>query len=409
MVKKYQKISSREISKRKFDALLDTLPSLQEPLTKRPSTSHQNETVSENSSEGIIADNLAGPDKTGSDDIQIDNSEVYHEFESSGDLREIFVFKKNEIFLGVPVNFVSEITNEYGKISQLNNFLRSCLGTIDFRGVLLPIFDSYDCHLRANSLDVLEKSKVQTIDIEAIIALNYNNVKFALTMDTHVGIFKLQNKKNFDRENNVDGHSTLLDDVFMFNGENVFIISPQKIAQLVTSEFKSQLALTSNDNKQVTRDQRIEKDTGEKSYLIVGMRDSKIAVELSNVLEILEGIEVTPLYQISDFLRGLINLRGQVLGCVDLSKFLNQNQTILDERNKFVVLSSNDVEFAICVDETFGISKLSTSDFQETSRVFSDLTHNFFTNFHRSNETVIFIFQPDAFVTSEEILQYSGK
>ena len=409
MVKKYQKISSKEISKRKFDALLDSLPSLQEPLSKRLSTSHQNETVSANSPEGIIADNFEEPKKTGSDDIQIDDPEVYHEFESLGDLREIFVFKKNEIFLGVPVNFVSEITNEYGKISLLNNFLRSCLGTIDYRGVLLPIFDSYDCHLSANSLDVLEKSKVQAIDVEAIIALNYNDVKFALTMDTHVGIVKLENKKNFDRENHGDSHSTLLDDVFMYNGENVFIISPQKVAQLVTHEFKSQLALTSNENKQVTHDQRIEKDTGEKSYLIVGMRDSKIAVELSNVLEILEGIEVTPLYNVSEFLRGLINLRGQVLGCVDLSKFLNQNQTILDERNKFVVLSSNDVEFAICVDETFGISKLSTSHFQETSKVFSDLTHNFFTNFHRSDKTVTFIFQPDAFVTSEEIQQYSGK
>jgi purine-binding chemotaxis protein CheW len=416
--KKFKKISPKKISKQKFDALIDALPSA-DPIQKDKPSQLIEETLSEMESVpvaeelpvskaeslGALARTEYENEKDTGSDHRI-RGQAFSKLENE-EYGEIFVYRKNDVIFGIPVAYVSEITNEYSTISPLKNFIRSCIGTTDYRGKLLPIFDSFDCHLKSHGAVEPEKQYDNAVGAGAIIAIQFNGINYALTMDTHIGIVRFQNEGDFSvtDENNAD--SGFLLDIIMYNGENLFVFSPKKIAHLVSSEFKTQISINSEGSAEHSKlsEQNIKRT--EIAHLVIGLRDSKIAIELSSVVEIVEGAEVTPLYKVSDFILGLINLRGQVLGCVDLSKFLNQDPTIIDERNKFVVLTSGGVDFAICVDQTYGINEIPTINFQETSRVFSEISQKFFPNFHKENDSVTFVFRPDVFVLSEEVMPYS--
>jgi len=416
--KKFKKISPKKISKQKFDALIDALPNA-DPIQKDIPSKLIEETLSEIKSVPDAGELLSSKAKSvaasarteyeNEKDIGSDHQikvKAVSKLENE-EYGEIFVYRKNDVIFGIPVAYVSEITNEYSRISPFKNFIRSCIGTTDYRGKLLPIFDSFDFHLKSHDAVESEKQDYNAVGAGAIIAIQFNGINFALTMDTHIGIVRLQDEGDLSVTDENDTGSGFLSDIIMYNGENLFVFSPKKIAELVSSEFKTQISINAEGSAKNSNlsEQSIKRT--EIAHLVIGLRDSKIAIELSSVVEIVEGAEVTPLYKVSDFIRGLINLRGQVLGCVDLSKFLNQDPTIVDERNKFVVLTSGGVDFAICVDQTYGINEIPTISFQETSRVFSEISQKFFPNFHKENDSVTFVFRPDVFVSSEEVLLYS--
>ena len=74
-------------------------------------------------------------------------------------------------------------------------------------------------------------------------------------------------------------------------------------------------------------------------------------------------------------IRGLINLRGQVLACLDISDDLNLPLRQLEENNQFVVLKSEDAELALCVDKVTGIRRIPVERIQKADLVLSgDLT-----------------------------------
>ena len=137
------------------------------------------------------------------------------------------------------------------------------------------------------------------------------------------------------------------------------------------------------------------------------IRDVPIIPEITKVIEVIEGFEVTSLYKVSDFIRGLINLRGQVLACIDLSKYLGFELMVIDERNKFIVISEGGSDFALCVDELIGIKGLDWKTFQETDKVFPEDVSKFFPSFIEESEQIKLIMKPELFINSETLLPYS--
>ena len=113
--------------------------------------------------------------------------------------------------------------------------------------------------------------------------------------------------------------SDLLLEIVGYDNQNLYIFSPQKIANLVYEELKSQIVIGSDRNDSTLQDTEAGFAI---DFMLARIKDSTVAIEITKVLEVIEGFEVTPLYKVSDYIRGLINLRGQVLACIDLARYL---------------------------------------------------------------------------------------
>mgnify|MGYP001472967026 CR=1 FL=1 len=114
----------------------------------------------------------------------------------------------------------------------------------------------------------------------------------------------------------------------------LYIFSPQKIARLVSRELKNQIVVgAGNPEGKISG----ESETGagqEIDFMLALIKNSTLAIEITKVLEVIEGFEVTPLYKVSDYIRGLINLRGQVLACIDLAQYLGYDFTETEQWEK---------------------------------------------------------------------------
>ena len=411
MAKKFDKISPKNISEEKFNQLVDALPSsvIEQPkaVVAAPEKKEKIDKVKVKKSKKKKLNKEENQKSSG-----IDTTEG--SINQSGDpisgeivnTKEVFVYECGGILFGIPVAFVTEITNDYGAISPLKGFLRSCIGTTEYRGKLLPIFQSQESYLK---IDEVKKDGNNNLDKmpSAIITVNYNGIMFALTMETHVGIVSINSTSNYKiaEVSESENTSDLLKDIVWYEEQNLFIFSPEKISMLVFSELKNQIAvgteedIDSKSNEEEITDLRHD-------YMVAKIKNSTIAIEITKVLEVIEGSDVTPLYKVADFIRGLISLRGQVLSCIDLSKYLGHELTVIDERNKFIVISVSGVDFALCIDRVLGIQSIQQSSFQDSTKVFQNDIPNYFPNFREKGGEVTLIFKPDFFLKSAELQEY---
>ena len=411
MAKKFDKISPKNISEEKFNQLVDALPSSiiqpSKPVTtspekkekfdkvkvkkskKKKNTKKENQKISKIETREDVR-NLGG-------DPKIEETEI---------TSEVFVYECGGILFGIPVAYVTEITNDYGAISPLKGFLRSCIGTTEYRGKLLPIFQSQESYLK---IDEIKKDKNNNLDKipSAIITINYKGIMFALTMETHVGIVSIKSKSNYKNAEAFEdeNRSDLLKDIVWYGEQNLFIFSPEKISLLVFSELKNQIAVETEEDIDSKSSEEEIIDLGQ-DYMVAKIKNSTIAIEITKVLEVIEGSDVTPLYKVADFIRGLISLRGQVLSCIDLSKYLGHELTVIDERNKFIVISVSGVDFALCIDRVLGIQSIRQSSFQDSTKVFQNDIPDYFPNFREKEGEVTLIFKPDSFLKSAELQEY---
>ena len=420
MAKKFDKISPKNISEEKFNQLVDALPSstiekpkpviaalenkekADEAKVKKPKKKKKKKLSKEENTKETPKPSKTFP----AENFTTEKSNF--KINDTTDTSEVFVYECAGILFGIPVAFVTEITNDYGNISPLKGFLRSCVGTTEYRGKLLPIFQSHESYLKINEIkhssgnDSLEKTP------STIITINFNGIMFALTMETHVGIVTVKSSSSNGRATPVkeENISNLLKDIVWYGEQNLFIFSPEKIAALVYSELKNQIAV-GNEEERANKIGDHETETGLScDYMVAKIKNSTIAIEITQVVEVIEGSEVTPLYKVADFIRGLISLRGQVLSCIDLSRYLGHDLTVIDERNKFIVINVSGVDFALCIDRVLGIKSIQKSFFQDSTKVFQNEIPKYFPNFQEKEGDVTLIFKPDLFLKSTELQEY---
>tara|TARA_B100001094_G_scaffold304834_1_gene334156 strand:- start:863 stop:2134 length:1272 start_codon:yes stop_codon:yes gene_type:complete len=420
LAKKFDKISPKNISEEKFNQLVDALPSstiekpkpviaalenkekADEAKVKKPKKKKKKKLSKEENTKETPKPSKTFP----AENFTTEKSNF--KINDTTDTSEVFVYECAGILFGIPVAFVTEITNDYGNISPLKGFLRSCVGTTEYRGKLLPIFQSHESYLKINEIkhssgnDSLEKTP------STIITINFNGIMFALTMETHVGIVTVKSSSSNGRTTPVkeENISNLLKDIVWYGEQNLFIFSPEKIAALVYSELKNQIAV-GNEEERANKIGDHETETGLScDYMVAKIKNSTIAIEITQVVEVIEGSEVTPLYKVADFIRGLISLRGQVLSCIDLSRYLGHDLTVIDERNKFIVINVSGVDFALCIDRVLGIKSIQKSFFQDSTKVFQNEIPKYFPNFQEKEGDVTLIFKPDLFLKSTELQEY---
>ena len=417
MAKKFDKISPKNISEEKFNQLVDALPSSvieqskavvippekKEKLDKAKVKKSKSQKLSTKEK----TEEIPQPSKNFPAERFTNDKSVLKSSETRN-TSEVFVYECAGILFGIPVAFVTEITNDYGNISPLKGFLRSCVGTTEYRGRLLPIFQSEESYLKISDIKHTVGSKSAENIPSTIITINFNGIMFALTMETHVGIVTVKSSNIDDRSTpfKEENTSDLLKDIVWYGEQNLFIFSPEKIAALVYSELKNQIAVGAEEErvKKLSPDE-IEINLNS-DYMVAKIKNSTIAIEITQVLEVIEGSEVTPLYKVADFIRGLISLRGKVLSCIDLSRYLGHDLTIIDERNKFIVINVSGVDFALCIDRVLGIQSIQKSFFQDSAKVFQNEIPKYFPIFHEKEGDITLIFKPDLFLKSTELQEY---
>ncbi len=125
--------------------------------------------------------------------------------------------------------------------------------------------------------------------------------------------------------------------------EEILKTRAQKLAQL-----------RPGDNKHFTRITVVEFRIAHEIYALELKR-----IRIIHPLKILTFIPGTP-----DFIRGVINLRGEIISVVDLKIFFDLPEKGFTNLSQVIILTSDEMEFGILADEVLGVAEISKDDIQ---------------------------------------------
>lgn len=120
-------------------------------------------------------------------------------------------------------------------------------------------------------------------------------------------------------------------------------------------------------------------DTGERNLtvLLFILAYETYGIELQHIREVYPLKEFTPIPSGTNFLIGIINVRGRILSVIDLKKFFDLPEKGLTDLNKVIILQSNELEFGILADSIIGVREISFGEFQSSLPTLTDIREEY--------------------------------
>ena len=141
------------------------------------------------------------------------------------------------------------------------------------------------------------------------------------------------------------------------------------------------------------------------SYLSFKLGEEKFAVHVKKVLNILELIPITKVPKSSNVLKGVINLRGSVLGVIDIR--MKFNETVNENTKETcilvleVLIDNEIVEVGAIVDSVEEVVELKENDITPPLSVGTKYKSEFITGIYKSNEMFVMILDMDKIFRTE--------
>ena len=272
--------------------------------------------------------------------------------------KSLFVFEYAGKAFAVPLDQVERVI-EIGQFESYPGEVPFCKGTIDFQGRVLPLFDAHGLSFGSNA---------EGARVSYAVILNIGGVRFGLVLERYrefldAGAWTTEVQPESDAAAG-DLDRKFLVGLLSYKNATVALLSLQSIAAVVRDAFGVQavLALAVQEQEATTKVEGLK-------FMVSKLGDVTVAHPVEATIEIVEGLEVTPVFGVDPCLRGLTSLRGQVLACLDVSQVLGMAPRVLDERSAYIVLSAENAEFALCVDSVEGLSEFASDAFQSAEGV----------------------------------------
>ena len=129
--------------------------------------------------------------------------------------------------------------------------------------------------------------------------------------------------------------------------------------------------------------------------------DALIGVDICAVEEINRHIDVTPVPHAPDNVRGVINLRGEVVTVIDLRTSLGMPATELNERTRAVVVRSRGERIGLLVDSITGVVEGKSEDMSAPPANVGGIEGRFFAGVHKLREELLIVLDIDAVLSGD--------
>ena len=128
---------------------------------------------------------------------------------------------------------------------------------------------------------------------------------------------------------------------------------------------------TEVDTDDIYQDDGLDGQSAEK-YLLFNLGDEEYGVDIRHVQSIEELQKITLVPDLARYMKGVINLRGQVIPVMDLRLRFTLDERDYDDRTCIIVLSLSNVTLGIIVDTVSEVKDIPDSEI-ELASTFGDL------------------------------------
>ncbi len=151
-------------------------------------------------------------------------------------------------------------------------------------------------------------------------------------------------------------------------------------------------------------EQQKESESVEKQYIMFTVGDQQFGVEIMQTREIINMTELTDMPSSPDFVKGVVNLRGEIVPIVDLEKKLmidKGGQT--EKEGRIIVVSINDNLVGMQVNQVEGIIRLNNEDIGKAPELSKGIKRNYIKGVGKLEDNLLIILDLASVLTPEEV------
>lgn len=270
------------------------------------------------------------------------------------------VFQINEKPFAINLKNIVEIIS-IPAINILPNSPSGIIGVFNYKGNLIKLIDIY--------FFLGYQTKEFNINNKVII-LNINNQNIALTVDSIANIIS-PDEVSF-KDFPFDSETSVIKKIYQNESEYINIIDIDTLKNRINinantkNELDYNLLFPQDDKSQQILKLREDENTKKQElmsyesdinslnrYVLFTLGNENYYIDLKYVKEFTstKRLKITKLPYTPDYIKGLINIKGEFLISIDLKNFLNPELSMNDNTNKIIIIEGNKFNIAILVDE----------------------------------------------------------
>lgn len=135
--------------------------------------------------------------------------------------------------------------------------------------------------------------------------------------------------------------------------------------------------------------------------IIFQVGDLLCGAEIRQVQEINKHLDITPVHHAPSYVRGVLNLRGQIITVVDLREKFSITPRPLDDDMRIVIVRFNSENIGFLVDGVQDVLRATAADIEPAPANLSGVNGAFFTGVYKMSQGLV------AIVNLSEILTHN--
>lgn len=138
-------------------------------------------------------------------------------------------------------------------------------------------------------------------------------------------------------------------------------------------------------------------------YLTFELDDELYGVEILGVKEIIGYQKTVHVPRMPDYVKGVMNLRGQIIPVIDLRTKLQMETVEPTDENAIIILIINNVYIGFVVDRVKDVTAISKDEISESPSFGSKIDTNFIKHMANLKEGVVMILNIESIFETDEI------
>ena len=302
------------------------------------------------------------------------------------------VFRINNQLYGIDIQHVIEVIN-FPAIEISQSTPIGVIGIFNYNGIMVNVIDL--CPLLGF------ETVPFSVNNQLIIICSKGNC-FAVNTDNIINIVQFNAKNIQPIPYSLD--NSIVSDICNSDGNMINIINTDIISDIINNnssdynKINYRNLLPSDDKSQQIlniRAKNIEKHSEFFSFpinynsfyqfILFTLDNDFYFLDLKYIKEFisLKHLQITKLPYTKDFIKGIINHKGEFIIVLDLNKFLNDKQTVLSDNNKLIIAEGKNFNIALLVNDIKYIKTLKNINFSDYKNYNSEYISYEFTEENR--------------------------
>ena len=128
-------------------------------------------------------------------------------------------------------------------------------------------------------------------------------------------------------------------------------------------------------------------------------------VDVARVQEVLNLVEITYMPNFSSFMKGVIDLRGDIVPLIDMRMKFKIEEKEYDENTAIVIVELHDKLFGMIVDTVLDVVNLSIDEVSESDNLSDEHEREFVKGIGRINDNLIIVLDVNKLLSNDDLKQ----